>query len=296
MSIESRGLPIAQILRSSPKRLDLARFHNGPRCPTTTDFVRQCGADVLFEMTILDLSGEPAATYIREALLAGLHVVTVNKGPVANHFRTLTQLARKRSVRFLYEGTVMDGTPVFGLVRQMLPATRVRSLHGILNSTTNYILTQMEQGAAFEAALAYVQQQGIAEADPALDIEGWDAAVKLSILVQAVMGGNIRPEEVRREGMSEETGRLVRAAVRRDRRIRLVARAYRQGGRIVAKVGPEELEMFDPMASIRGLSNILILNTDTMRELAIVENNPGVPQTAFALFTDLITLLRLPQA
>lgn len=295
MAIDSAGLPVANILRGSPARLDLGRFHKGPRCPSTTDFVRQCGADVLFEMTVLDLSGQPAATYMRTALAAGLHVVTVNKGPVANHFRALSGLARKRAVRFLYEGTVMDGAPLFGLVRQMLPATRIISLRGILNSTTNYILTQMEQGTSFDAALRYVQERGIAEADPSLDTEGWDAAAKLSILVQSIMGGSVRPEEVKREGISEETGRLVRAAVRRERRIRLVARAYRQGGRIIAKVGPEELEAFDPLASIRGLSNILILNTDTMRELALVENNPGVEQTAFALFTDLVTLLRRPQ-
>jgi len=296
MAIDSAGLPIAGILRTAPRTLKLERYNDGPVCETHSDFIRQCGADVLFEMTVLDLSGEPAATRIREALQAGLHVVTVNKGPVATHFRSLTKMARLRSVRFLYEGTVMDGTPLFNLVRQTLPATRILSLRGILNSTTNYILTQMELGASFDSALRYVQDQGIAEADPSLDIEGWDAAVKLSILIQSLMGGTSRPEEIRREGISEDTGRLVRAAVRRDRRIRLVARAYRHGGRIHAKVGPEELEVFDPLAAIRGLSNILIFNTDTMHELAMVETNPSVRQTAFALFADLVTLVRRPQA
>ena len=116
------------------------------------------------------------------------------------------------------------------------------------------------------------------------------------ILIQAMMGGHVKPSEIQRTGISEETGRLVRSAVRRDRRIRMVARAYRQGGRVIGKVEPEELEIFDPLAAIRGLSNILILNTDTMKELAIVENNPSVEQTAFALFSDLVTLLRRPQA
>ncbi len=296
MAIDSAGIPLARVLRTSPQSMNLGHYNNGPACESHSDFIRQCGADVLFEMTVLDLRGEPAATHIREALQAGLHVVTINKGPVATHFRPLTKMARLRGVRFLYEGTVMDGTPVFNLVRQTLPATRILSLRGILNSTTNYILTQMELGASFDSALRYVQDQGIAEADPNLDIDGWDAVVKLSILIQAMMGGSNKPEEIRREGISEETGRQVRAAVRRDRRIRLVARAYRHGGRIHAKVGPEELEAFDPLASIRGLSNILILNTDTMRELAIVETNPSVRQTAFALFADLVTLVRRPQA
>ncbi len=296
MCLEPAGLPVGKILRSWKRGSSLDKYHNGPECASTVDFVRQCGADVLFETSVLDLSGEPAATFMRLALEAGLHVVTTNKGPAATHFRQLTRLARLRGVRFLYEGTVMDGAPVFNLVRQTLPATRIRSLRGILNSTTNYILTQMEQGAPFESALRYVQERGIAEADPSLDLDGWDAAAKLSLLIQALMGGRVKPSEIQRTGISEETGRLVRAAVRRDRRIRMVARAYRQGGRVIGKVEPEELEMFDPLAAIRGLSNILILNTDTMKELAIIENNPSVEQTAFALFSDLITLLRRPQA
>ncbi len=294
LAIDPAGLPIPQVLRSSKRSLDLNRFHNGPACASTLDFIRQCGADVLFEMSILDLSGEPAYSYIREALRAGLHVVTPNKGPVANHFRSLTRLARLRGVRFLYEGTVMDGAPVFNLVRQTLPATHVRSLRGILNSTTNYILTQMEQGTSFEAALKAAQAQGITEADPALDLDGWDAAAKLSILIQGLMGATVKPSEIQRKGISPDTGKLLRASVRRERRIRLVARAYRQGGRVIGKVEPEELEVFDPLAGVRGSSNILILNTDTMRELAIVEDNPSVEQTAYGVFSDLVTILRRP--
>lgn len=290
-AIDHEGLPVRKILGSWKRHSNLDQFHNGPACASHTDFIRQCGADVLFEMSVLDLSGEPAATYMREALGAGLHVITTNKGPVSTHFNRLTRLARTRGVRLLYEGTVMDGAPVFNMVRQTLPATRIRSLRGIFNSTTNYILTQMELGTSFEAALEYVKSVGMTEADPMLDLEGWDAAAKLSILIQDLMGGRVSPKDIERSSISEETGKLVRAAVRRDRRLRLVARAYRQGGRVVGKVELQELEVFDPLAAIRGLSNILVLNTDTMRELAIVENNPTVDQTAFALFTDLISLL-----
>ncbi len=291
IAIDREGLPVKRILRTWKRHSSLDQFNNGPECYSPIDFIRQCGADVLFEMSVLDLSGEPAAGYIREALGAGLHVITTNKGPVATHFHQLTQLARLRGVRFLYEGTVMDGAPVFNLVRQTLPGTRVRSLRGIINSTTNYILTAMEQGTSFEAALDYVSNLGLVEADPSLDLDGWDAAVKLSILIQAMMGAKVKPKDIERSGISQETGRLVRAAVRRDRRLRLVARAYRQGGKVMGKVELQELEISDPLASVRGLGNILILNTDTMRELAIIENNPSVDQTAFALFSDLVSLL-----
>lgn len=291
-AIDHSGLPIRKILGSWKRHSNLDNFHNGPTCQSPSDFIRQCGADVLFEMSILDLSGEPAATFIREALGAGLHVITINKGPMATQFRQLTKLARLRDVRLLYEGTVMDGAPIFNMLRQTLPGTRIRSLRGILNSTTNYILTQMEQGTSFEEALEYTKNAGIAEADTSLDLDGWDSAAKLSILIQAMMGGHVKPKDIERSGINEETGRYVRAAVRRDRRLRLVARAYRQGGKVIGKVELQELEIFDPLAAIRGLSNILVLNTDTMRELAIVENHPTVDQTAFGLFTDLISLLQ----
>lgn len=289
--IDHEGLPARKILGSWKRHSTLESFNKGPVCASPTDFIRQCGADVLFEMSVLDLTGEPAATYIREALGAGLHVITTNKGAVSTHFRQLTKLARLRGVRFLYEGTVMDGAPVFNMVRQNLPGTRIRSLRGILNSTTNYILTQMEQGTSFEAALEYARSAGIAEANPMLDLEGWDSAAKLSVLIQALMGASVKPKDIDRSGISEDTGRIVRAAVRRDRRLRLVARAYRQGGRVIGKVELQELEVFDPLANIRGLGNILVLNTDTMRELALVENNPSVDQTAFGLFSDLVSLL-----
>ena len=290
-AIDHGGLPIRKILASRQRNTNLDRFNNGPVCDSRTDFIRQCGADVLFEMSVLDLQGEPAATYIREGLGAGLHVITTNKGAVATHFTQLTRLARLRGVHFLYEGTVMDGAPVFNLVRQTLPATRIRSLRGIFNSTTNYILTQMEQGTSFEAALDYVKNAGITEADPSMDLEGWDSAAKLSVLIQSMMGGHVKPKDIERSTISEDTGRIVRAAVRRDRRLRLVSRAYRQGSKVIGKVELQELEIFDPLAAIRGLSNILVLNTDTMRELAIVENNPSVDQTAYALFSDLVSLL-----
>jgi len=290
-AIDPQGLPIQKILRLRKETPDLSKFHNGPACNSQADFIRQCGADVLFEMSVLDLGGDPASTYIKVALSAGLHVITTNKGPVANNFGRLTRLARQRDVQLRYEGTVMDGAPVFNLVRQNLPGTRINSLRGILNSTTNYILTQMEQGASFEAALKDAEKKGTTEADPSLDLEGWDSAAKLSILVQSLMGGKVRPADIERDSISDDIGRRVRAAVRRDRRLRMVSRAYRKGGGVIGKIELQELEIFDPLAAVRGLSNILILNTDTMQELAIIENNPSVDQTAYALFSDLVALL-----
>lgn len=291
IAIAPQGLPIRKILKSRKKDYSLSSFHSGPACDSHTDFIRQCGADTLFEMSVLDLSGEPASTYIREALRAGLNVITTNKGPIATNFSQLTRLARLRDVRLLYEGTVMDGAPIFNLTRQALPGTHIHSLRGILNSTTNYLLTQMEQGASFEKVLEDAEKKGVTEANVKLDLEGWDSAVKLSVLIQALMGGRVKPVDIERHAITGDIGRRVRAALRRDRRLRMVARAYRQGGKVIGKVELQELEVFDPLASIRGLSNILVLNTDTMQELAIIENNPLVDQTAYALFSDLVSIL-----
>jgi homoserine dehydrogenase len=244
-AIDHGGLPIRKILGSWKRHSNLDNFHNGPTCDSPSDFIRQCGADVLFEMSVLDLSGEPAATFMREALGAGLHVITVNKGPVSLQFRQLTRLARLRGVRFLYEGTVMDGAPVFNMLRQTLPGTRIRSLRGILTAQPITFSPRWNRGLHSKKRWN-TKERGIAEADTSLDLEGWDSAAKLSILIQATMGGRVKPKDIERSSINEDTGRFVRAAVRRDRRLRLVARAYRQGGRVVGKVELQELEIFDP--------------------------------------------------
>lgn len=248
---------------------------------------------VVVETTTLDIDdGEPATSHIRAALAGGAHVITANKGPVAFAYRALARAAERADRRFLFEGTVMDGVPIFNLVRETLPALTILGFRGVVNSTTNFILTAMEQGQRFEEALAEMQARGIAEAEPSLDVDGWDAAAKTAALANVLLGANITPRDVDRQGIGPATGPLAREAHAAGRRLKLVARAERDGRRIIARVSPEQLRGDDLLAGLQGAQNALILKTDVLEEIAIVQRGGSLTQTAYALLSDLISIER----
>jgi homoserine dehydrogenase len=248
---------------------------------------------IVIETTTLDIErGEPAIAHIRAALGGGAHVVTANKGPVAFAYSALARAAQRADRRFLFEGAVMDGVPIFNLVQRTLPAVRILGLRGVVNSTTNFILTAMEQDQTFEAALAEMQARGIAEADASLDVDGWDAAAKAAALANVLMGANITPKDVERQGIGPATGRLAREARAAGRRLKLVARAERHGRRVTARVAPEALPGDDLLAGLEGQQNALILKTDLLEEIAIVQRGGSLTQTAYALLSDLIAVAR----
>jgi homoserine dehydrogenase len=244
---------------------------------------------VLVETTPLNVhSGQPAIDHIRTAFGAGLHVVTANKGPVAIAWNELNHLSRDRGVSFLFEGAVMDGVPIFNLVRETMPGVQVKGLRGVVNSTTNHILTMMEDGGEFGPALEEMQRAGIAEADPSLDVDGWDAAAKAAALANVLMAANLTPEKVDRTGIRDLRGADARAAVARGKRIRLVASV--QSGR--ARVGPQELAAADPLAQLRGMQNAIVFETDLLGDIAVTQLGSGLTQTAYALISDLVTVAR----
>lgn len=249
---------------------------------------------VFFETTVLDIhAGQPAIDHVRLALAGGAHVVTTNKGPVAFAYRALRELARARGVHFLFEGAVMDGIPVFNLVRETLPAVRVTRVRGVVNSTTNFILTAMEAGRSFDEALRAMQVAGIAEADPSLDVDGWDAAAKVAALANVWLDADLTPHAVERVGIRQLAPEAVRTARADGRRVKLVASARRDAGRVVARVRPEVLEPGDPLAVVDGPANMLILDTDLAGRVAIGELSADLTQTAYALLSDLIAVRRL---
>jgi homoserine dehydrogenase len=250
---------------------------------------------VVIEATPLNIvDARPAVDYIRLALLSRLHVVSANKGPVALAYRELRDLARKMGVRYLFEGAVMDGIPIFNLVRETMPACEVLGFRGVINSTTNYILTMLEEGGEFTGALAAMQEQGIAEADASLDVDGWDAAAKTAALANVLMDGNLTPQGIERTGIGQVTGDAVRAAMARGTRIRLVATARREPDGVRGRVAPEELAPDDPLALLRGMSNALYLETDLLGRVGITQLDGGLTQTAYALLSDLVTVHRGP--
>ena len=248
---------------------------------------------VVVETTTLDVTrGEPATSHIRAALAGGAHVITANKGPVAFAYRSLTRAAALAGREFLFEGAVMDGIPIFNLVRETLPAVTVLGFRGVVNSTTNFILTAMEQGQPFAAALAEMQARGIAEADPSLDVDGWDAAAKTAALANVLLDARMTPHAVDRQRLTAETGQRAAAAMAAGRRLKLIARARREDRTIVASVGCEELPAADLLAGVEGQHNALVLETDLLEEVAIVQRGGGLTATAYALVSDLVTIAR----
>jgi len=253
------------------------------------EITEQCNADIMVELTPLNIeSGQPALSHVQAALEIGMNVVTANKGPVAHAYDQLKALADSRGVHFRFEGTVMDGTPVFSLVEKTLPGCEVEAVAGVLNSTCNFILTEMGRGRGMAEALAKAQRRGVAEADPSLDIDGWDAAAKITVLANVLMGARSTPQRVERRGIREITSEAIREVLAGGRKIKLVARAERAGGVVKTSVQPELIGPDSPFWSVDGTSSALTLSTDLMGELTIMEANPSLPQTAYAIFSDML--------
>jgi len=253
------------------------------------EWLKAAQADVLFEATSLSVSdGQPAIDHIRAALEAGAHAITANKGPIVHGYEELSALAVKKGRRFLFESTVMDGVPIFSMFREALPAIHLRGFRGILNSTTNVILTGMEQGLSFDQSLHEAQRVGVAETDPSQDIEGWDAAVKVAALVRVLMRVPLRLDEIEREGIGKLSGETIREGRTAGKPYKLVCRAQRTDSGVRATVRPEQVPLSDPLAWVEGTSSIVCFETDIFPGLAITENNPGVEATAYGMLADFV--------
>ena len=266
--------------------------------PSAHSLIEQLGSltaevRVVIETTTLDVqSGEPAITHVRAALAAGAHVISANKGPVAHAYRALTDEARAAGRQFLFEGAVMDGIPIFNLVRVTMPGVTIRGFRGVVNSTTNHILTAMEQGEGFDAALARMQAAGVAEADPSLDVDGWDTAAKVAAMANVWMDGRLSPRDVKREGISAAEADRVLDAVARGQRVKLVGRAARTDKGVDASVQLETLDVSDPLAGLDGQANALEIETDILGRVVITQRDGGLEKTAYALFSDLMTVAK----
>jgi homoserine dehydrogenase len=248
---------------------------------------------VVVETTVLDIAvGQPALDHVRAGLRAGADVITANKGPVAFAYAELAELARTTGRAFLFEGAVMDGIPIFNMVRETLPAVRISAFSGVVNATTNFIITAMEGGREFAESLAEMQAAGIAEADAALDVDGWDAAAKASALANVLLGARMTPQQVERTGIGHLTGAAVRQAVARGNKLKLVARGERRGDVVTVRVGVEELPAGHLFATLDGQHNALLLETDLLGSFAIAQLGGDLTQTAYALVTDLVAVAR----
>ena len=288
-AIDPRGLDLGRALAVQ----DLACLSRQPVPRDPFDFIRRCGANVLFENTPVNYdTGQPAIDYLHAALETGMHVVTANKGPVVYGYHELSELAEIKSRRFYFESTVMDGTPIFSLFREALPGARLISFRGILNSTTNLILTQMEQGQGFEDALAYCQKIGIAETDPCGDVDGWDAAIKVASLVTVLMDVPLKPNEVERKGIRGIGPEAIQQAKGDGKRWKLICQAQKVEGGVEAKVSPTLVGPDSPLFNASGTTSFLQFETDVLGLISIVEKDPGPQTTAYGLLADFLNAVR----
>ncbi|MEW5719959.1 MAG: homoserine dehydrogenase, partial [Chloroflexota bacterium] len=236
--------------------------------------IAKSNADIVIELTYTDLrTGEPALTHLRAALQNGKHVVTTNKGPIALAFPELDQLARGKNLEIGVEGTVMSGTPVIRIGREMLVAAGIKRIQGIFNGTTNFILTQMETGASYAAALADAQAKGYAEADPGGDVEGYDAAGKVVILSNLLMDAPLTMTEVDRVGITQLNAQQIAQAQAAGECWKLLGTIERVNGQVRASVRPTRVPLHHPLAAVKGATNAIVYTTELLGDVTVV--GPG---------------------
>ena len=260
---------------------------------TTMELVENADYDVLAEMTPLNIfTGQPATDHIRGAFARKKHAITANKGPVAWHFRHLKEMAEEAGVCFFYETTVMDGTPVFNLVEHTLKMAKVTEVSGILNSTTNFILEEMEKDCEYEDIMERGRALGFVEADPAMDIEGYDAAAKITALLNVLMDAGITPDMVDRKGIEDITYEDIENARAEGKIIKLVCKGTRdEEGKVHASVQPTLVDRTDLLATVNSTTSIVSITTDLMKKVTVVEHDPEIEQTAYGVFGDLLRVL-----
>lgn len=260
---------------------------------TAVQIAEQADYDVLVEMTPLNIfTGEPAITHIETAFARGRDVITANKGPIAWKFAALRDMAAQNGCRFFYETTVMDGTPVFNFVEKTLQMAEVTEVSGILNSTTNYILEEMAAGKEYDEIIRKGQEIGFIEADPAMDIEGYDAAAKITALLNVLMDAEITPDKVERKGIEDITLSDIEAARSKGCVIKLICKGSRSAdGTVKASVMPQEIPLTDMLASVNSTTSVVSVTTDLMKKISIVEHEPEIEQTAYGIFGDLLRVL-----
>jgi len=263
----------------------------GPRAASIEEFLNAARADVAVELTTLDPNrGEPAISHIRAAFGRGMHVVTANKGPIAHAYADLRDAARQARLGFRFESAVMDGAPVFNLWRHTMPAVKVVGFAGALNSTSKVVVETMERGGSFEDGLAAARALGITEGSGAFDVEGWDSAAKTAALANVLLDARTTPQQVSTRGIARLTPERIAGINRQGKTVRLISRARRHGSRVSLRVRGEVLDRSDLLAAPHGTSNILLFHTDLMGTFGTVSIDPGVEQTAYGVFSDLVSL------
>ncbi len=255
--------------------------------------IAESNADIVVELTYTDLrTGEPATSHLRLALQNGKHIVTTNKGPIALYYAELERLARSRNLEIGVEGTVMSGTPTIRLGRELLAAAGIRRVQGIVNGSTNFILTRMEAGASYASALAEAKAKGYVEADPSNDVEGYDAAGKVVILGNLVMGIPLTMADADRTGIAGLDLADIEQARAAGECWKLIGTIEKVNGQVKASVKPVRLPHSHPLAGIKGVTNAIVYSTDLLGDVTLIGPGAGRQETGFAVISDILAIHR----
>ena len=253
--------------------------------------IENSNADIVVELAYTDLkTGEPAISHLKKAISMGMHVSTTNKGPVALHFPELRRLANENNVQIGIEGTVMSGTPSLYLGSEMLLAAGITKIQGILNGTTNYILCEMEKGRSYLESLKQAQDLGYAEADPAGDVEGKDAAAKVVILGNLFMGLDISLSDIDCTGITKISEQDIESAKSQNKHWKLIGTVTKTNDGYIASVKPEMIANGHPLAPISGATNAITYSTEILGDITLVGPGAGRLETGYAIIEDILSI------
>lgn len=296
-AVNPDGLDIEEALRlveSGKSIFPLSTFD----VQNSLSVIQHSQANVIFENSPVNTqTGQPAIDHIRTALELGMHAITANKGPVVHGYRELTALAKSKGKIFGFESTVLGGSPVFSVFRETFPLAELSSFKGILNATTNIILSRMENGESYEDAVKYCQSVGVAETDPSNDVNGWDAAIKVAALITVLMDMPFTPQQVNPIGIRGITLEMIAQAKAQGKRYKLVCSAERAGDQIQARVTPELVDASSPLYGMMNSSTGVTFRTDVLPDYSITvserEGMAGGPiETAYGLFADFVNAVK----
>ena len=296
-AVNPDGLDIQKALELLEGGKDIASLSIMP-VKNSLEVIRNSSADVMFENSPVNTqTGQPALDHIRTALNLGMHTITANKGPVVHGYRELTALAESKGRKFKFESTVLGGAPVFSVFRESFPLAELSSLKGIFNATTNIVLSRMENGETYEAAVKYCQSIGVAETDPTNDVDGWDAAIKVAALETVLMDTPMTPQQVNPIGIRGITPEMIAQAKAEGKRYKLVCSAEKIGDKVTASVSPQLVDSASPLYGMMNSSTGITFRTDVILDYSITQTERddmqgGPVETAYGLFADFVNMAK----
>ncbi|MFN8412943.1 MAG: homoserine dehydrogenase [Anaerolineales bacterium] len=296
-AVNPNGLDIQKALELVESKQSISSLST-MEVKSSLDVINNSQADVMFENSPVNTqTGQPALDHIRTALNLGMHATTANKGPVVHGYRELTALAKSKGKKFMFESTVLGGAPVFSVMREAFPLAEVTSFKGIFNATTNLILSRMENGESYADALKYAQSIGVAETDPTNDVDGWDPAIKVAVLVTVLWNTPMTPQQVNPTGIRGITAEMIAQAKAEGKRYKLVCSAEKVGDKVEASVSPQLVDATSPLYGMMNSSTGITFRTDVILDYSVtLSEKPGMQggpvETAYGLFADFVNIIK----